>query len=277
MTLQELKKGFKTELSDSSESAVKSYFNLLLQARLGLNNLDFVMDPERQVAPEKIDQLKNDLEQLKEGRPIQQIMGKATFMGLDLTINEHCLIPRPETEELISETLSRLTFKPQTALDLGTGSGCIALALKNTLPQTRVIALEKSPFALHLAQSNAKDNKLEIEFLESDMLTYQPAQKFDLIISNPPYIRQSEEREMESNVLEHEPHMALFVDDNRPLLFYEAIAKIGQEALSLKGLLAVEINQELAEETEGVFKKAGFKTQSGKDLSGNWRFVWAWR
>lgn len=276
MRLQQLRQLFKSELAAYSDSETKAYFNLILQARTGLSGTEILMHPEREIDKPQEKRIRQDLALLRKGVPVQQILGFTHFMGLRIKVNEHCLIPRPETEELVDETLKMLSSPPLLALDVGTGSGCIALAIKKARAQSAVWALEKSTDALQLARYNAQENNLEINFIEADMLDYQPETKFDLIISNPPYIRESEKVNMEPNVLEHEPHMALFVENNNPLVFYEAIARMGQQALTNKGLIALEINRELAGETATLFQEAGFNTQKGKDLSGNWRFIWAW-
>lgn len=275
MTLQQLHQLFISELANFSAAETKAYFDLLLKMHTGLNSTALFTSPEREISPAEELGLRRDLAQLQMGVPVQQVMGYTHFMGLRIQVNEHCLIPRPETEELIFETLNRLQAQIRNALDIGTGSGCIALAIKKARAQSKVYALEKSRAALNLAQQNARENNLEVNFIEADMQTFEPEIKYDLIISNPPYIRESEKASMERNVLEHEPHMALFVKNHQPLVFYEAIARIAKKALSSTGLIALEINQEPAEETAALFASAGFKTQKEKDLSGNWRFIWA--
>lgn len=198
---------------------------------------------------------------LKAGKPIQYILGEADFYGLKLKVNEHVLIPRQETEELvhliIKENKGNINI-----LDIGTGSGCIAIALKKNLPDASLNALDVSEKALHVAKENAKKNKVDIHFIHQDILNaegFSSEDKFDVIVSNPPYVRHLEKVEMHKNVLDYEPHTALFVEDDNPLLFYEAIAKFALKYLKTEGKIYFEINEYLAEETKELLQKKGFR------------------
>ncbi|MBP5377595.1 MAG: peptide chain release factor N(5)-glutamine methyltransferase [Bacteroidaceae bacterium] len=201
------------------------------------------------------------------GTPIQHILGYAYFMGMKLKVNPSVLIPRPETEELINWVLET-TPAPSSILDIGTGSGCIAIALKRALPQAHVTALDISPEALTIAQENARNNNADIDFLQYDILNSQLStlnsqlstlnSQLSTIISNPPYICRSEADEMDKNVLDHEPHLALFVPDDDPLLFYRAIATQALHLLIPGGKLFFEINRRFASELQLLLHSLGY-------------------
>src|SRR5690606_24008283 len=186
------------------------------------------------------------LSSLKKAEPIQYVLGYAWFMEMKLTVDRPVLIPRPETEELVQLVASQQK-EAQRIIDIGTGSGCIALALKNALPATSVYALDISNEALNVAKENARNQRVQIEFIQADILqwdtTFQPDAWFDAVVSNPPYITHNEIREMHPNVLEHEPHLALFVDDHTPLLFYDHITSFAWQHLRPGGRLYFEINR----------------------------------
>lgn len=210
---------------------------------------------------------------LKNEKPLQYIFGKADFFGLKLKVNGHVLIPRPETEELVDLIISDLKDTggtPQIA-DIGTGSGCIALALKKNLPQAMLHAMDISEEALEVARENALINRLEISFIADDILKprsgFEP-DTFDVIVSNPPYIRLSEKEKMSRNVLAYEPHIALFVDDPDPLLFYSRIADFALRTLKRDGAVYFEINEQLGNETRQLMENKGFKNiRLLKDMS----------
>jgi release factor glutamine methyltransferase len=205
------------------------------------------------------------VKQLKQQRPVQYILGKADFYKLQFVVNEQVLIPRPETEELVDLIIRELkqTNAPDI-LDIGTGSGCIAITLKKNLPAATVAALDVSEGALKVAMQNAVSNQVAVSFFQQDILktnTLPEAvfRQFDCIVSNPPYICISEKKEMDKNVLEHEPHLALFVPDEDPLLFYKAIADFALNHLKPKGKLYFEINAAYGLETKQMLEKKGFK------------------
>lgn len=223
-------------------------------------------------------QLSQVLMRLAEGEPLQYIVGETEFYGLNFTVNRHVLIPRQETELLIDLLVKEHKGKTLNIIDLGTGSGCIAISLKKNLPQARVWAVDISAEALNVARENAKINEVEIEFVEADILNLTPfAQEFDIIVSNPPYVTDSEKKLMKSNVLDFEPHLALFVPDNKALKFYEATCKFSKENLKSGGQVWLEINEALAQETRAVFSESA--TKNGKvieDLYGKERFIKLW-
>lgn len=218
------------------------------------------------------------LEDLKQWRPIQHIIGHTEFCGCRIGVSPDVLIPRPETEEMVNWIVSNSTFhlSPFTILDLCTGSGCIAIALKKAFPQAGVTAVDVSEKALAVARGNAMGNGVEIDFRHADMLSPQfsiPNSQFSIIISNPPYVRDSERAQMQSNVLDHEPSLALFVPDDDPLRFYEAIARVAVRGLKREGLLVVEINEALAEDTAALFRTHGFLAEVHVDFRGKPRWI----
>lgn len=225
------------------------------------------------------------VEQLLAGEPIQYIFGRAQFYGLDFAVNGATLIPRPETAQLVDMIADRYRKSIDLrVLDLGTGSGCIALALGRTLPFTREItAVDISEKALEMARQNATDLKVKATFICGDMLAGDFADrylssKYDIIVSNPPYIAQHEAAAMERNVLDHEPHTALFVPDDDPLLFYRAIARIASECLEDKGTLFLEINPLFAKELATMLHEHGFQdVDIEKDMQKADRFIIAKR
>jgi release factor glutamine methyltransferase len=215
------------------------------------------------------------LSQLKALKPIQYVLGKADFYGLTFIVNQNVLIPRPETEELVHLIISEQKNKAVDILDIGTGSGCIAISLKHNLPQANVSALDISLDALTIARQNAEKHKTNITFFNDDALNLSTHDypKYDVIVSNPPYIAEKEKAEMENLVLNNEPHLALFVADNEALIFYDKIADFALTNLKPNGTLYFEINQNLAEETKQLIESKGFKAQVLKDINNNFRMI----
>ena len=224
------------------------------------------------------------LDELRFGKPLQYVLEEADFFGLRFKVNSSVLIPRPETEELVHWVLSCVKEKNnrehnQTALsvlDIGTGSGCISIALKKNLPEAYVSAIDISYDALETAMRNAVLNACEVKFIQADVLDdslrIEPA-NFSLIVSNPPYVTEAEKKEMYQNVLEHEPHTALFVPDTDPLLFYRSIADFSQKHLGAEGSLFLEINENYGPQTCEMLQQKGFRTELRKDLRGRDRMI----
>ncbi len=209
--------------------------------------------------------------------PIQYILGETYFCDLKIAVNEHTLIPRPETEELVQYALKT---QPTAVLDLGTGSGCIAIAIAKACPNANVHALDISLHALEIAQENAAANNVKVQFHQKSILDFKwhSNQLFDLIVSNPPYVMDSEKRQMAINVLDFEPHLALFVPYNDPLLFYRSIANIASNYLKPGGNVMLEINQALGSETLALFQNENFSEQViQEDFYGKQRFVFSKR
>jgi release factor glutamine methyltransferase len=219
------------------------------------------------------------LEQLKKEIPIQYILGVTHFYGLEFEVNSAVLIPRPETEELVDWIVQKSKIKNQKSkikiLDIGTGSGCIAIALAKNLPNAQVFALDVSEKALATAKKNAEKNQVQLSFIHQSILeTEDLAQEFDIIVSNPPYVRELEKHEIKNNVLDNEPHLALFVEDNDALIFYRKIAQLAQKNLKSEGQLYFEINQYLGKETLNLLLEMGFKNcELRQDIYGNDRMI----
>ncbi len=269
MTLAELKQLFIQDLSSIYEQdEIESIFSIYLEDKL---NLKFQSDIELK---NKVDLL-NDLNELKKGKPVQHITEKAFFYNHFFYVNENTLIPRPETEELIELIQNDYTKEQHLKIiDLGTGSGCIPITLSKLFVNANVSALDISEKALEVANANSKNIGAHINFYQLDLLEdINLNQKFDVIISNPPYIRNLEKKEMHQNVLDFEPHLALFVDDDNALIFYERVIEFAKKHLEDNGTIYCEINQYLGKETEALFKKTFLNTKVIQDLSGNDRML----
>ena len=210
-------------------------------------------------------------------QPIQYILGYTDFCGLKISVNENVLIPRPETEEMVYKIIEQLHHPPDRILDLGTGSGCIALALKNRFQETEVYGLDASTVALKVASENARNNGLVVTWMEGDILkdvSRWDKNGFDLIVSNPPYVLEGERSMMDTNVLEFEPGKALYVDDSDPLVFYHAIATTWVKYLNEGGSIWVEINERFGAETARIFKQADLENITIlKDIHEKERFI----
>lgn len=254
----------------------ENFFAITLEELKGWKRIDLAMNPDYEMTGEEIEKWNSILLKLEAQRPIQYIFGKAHFYGLEFKVNENTLIPRPETEELVEWIIKdSQNERGLKVLDIGTGSGCIAISLAKNLDGAEVSAIDVSEKALTVARENARQNEAVVNFhliniLEAEMLPH----KYDIIVSNPPYVRHLEKAEIKPNVLEHEPHLALFVEDDDPLLFYRKIARLAQIHLKPDGRLFFEINQYLGPETVDMLKAEGFKhIVLRKDLMGNDRMV----
>ena len=227
------------------DGEAKAIARLVFEVRFGLSMSDICLGKDTQLSANNQKELKGIVDRLLEQEPIQYVLGQANFCGRTFMVNEHVLIPRPETEELCQSIHSQDASPRVRLLDIGTGSGCIAITLAAMYPKAEVTAWDISPEALEVARENAKRTHVNVSFEQIDIL-HLPSnllhQTYDLIVSNPPYICNKERACMEANVLEHEPHTALFVPDDDPLLFYRAIAQYGQTALEPEGWLYFEIN-----------------------------------
>lgn len=248
----------------------------VLEIRFGLTPLDFFTGKVTQFPEEDCADLGNIMQRLLRKEPVQYVLGRADFCGRPFFVAPGVLIPRPETEELaawIIQDYDRDT--PLAALDIGTGSGCLAITLAKELPKAEVSAFDISPEALRIAGQNARDLQARVSFIHKDILKAdETAQKWDLIVSNPPYVRRSERSDMDANVLDYEPDTALFVPDNDPLLFYRAIARYARNTLHPGGCLYLEINREYGQETCSLLHDHGFShTELRKDQYGNDRMI----
>lgn len=245
---------------------------MVMEHALGLSANQILTGKEINFNSTVESQLNQVIERINRHEPIQYVLGKAEFFGRSFFVNSSVLIPRPETEELVSFVCS---LNPSTVLDIGTGSGCIAISLKLEIPTVSVFATDISLDAIAIAKQNAEHLEAQVDFKIHDILQEGiPIQNLDVIVSNPPYITRKEIVAMKSNVLEYEPHLALFVEDDNQLLFYQAIAKKSKQALIAGGTLAVEINEHLGKEVAHVFASNGYVDISiRKDLNGKDRIV----
>lgn len=235
----------------------------VMEERFGLTMADIMMDKDNDLSPNQRQELQNIAERLLQKEPIQYILGYTSFCGLTLAVKPGVLIPRPETAELVEwicEDEPAETRSGRHVLDIGTGSGCIALVLASR--GFSVEAWDISPEALAIARENARQLDLKVDFREQDILqpasSIAPGSQFDIIVSNPPYICRREAEGMDENVLSHEPHLALFVPDDDPLLFYRHIADFAAGHLSANGRLYFEINRSYSQETQGMLEGKGF-------------------
>lgn len=242
------------------ETEIESFFHLLSERILKLKRIDISQSLYAVVSGKKYDKFEKAIDRLKKYEPIQYILGDTEFYGLVIKVNPSVLIPRPETEELVDWIINDCkNRKSISILDVGTGSGCIAIALSKNLPNASVVALDVSSEALIIARQNAIDNKVEIEFVEADILDWDSTNmQFDVIVSNPPYVRELEKQMMSANVLDHEPHLALFVEDDDALLFYKKITDVAADILKPNGQLYFEINESLGESTKELLTEKSF-------------------
>jgi len=237
---------------------------------LGYNRSDCIIHSDKDVTSEASDRIKQIIADLKTNMPIQHIIGETEFYELKFKVNEDTLIPRPETEELVKWILQH---EFTSALDIGTGSGCIAIALRKNIG-AEISAIDVSESALLVAKENAKINEVEINFLLQDILKTTTLPKVDVIVSNPPYVLDMEKEIMRDNVLNNEPHLALFVPDNNPLLFYKKIAELAFTSLSKNGLLFFEINERFGKQTVAMLNAIGFvDIELKKDINDKDRMV----
>ena len=284
MKLANYKLKFLQELSpiyDEMEAA--SFFYLILEHLHQLKRIDLALNPEIEISESDIDQWERLLSGLKMEKPIQYLLGETEFYGLKFKVNENVLIPRPETEELVELIIvesQKSKVESLKILDIGTGSGCIAISLAKNLPNAEVFAIVVSEKALETAKENAASNGVEVTFIQQNILeitnlTFDLGlSTFDLIVSNPPYVRMLEKEEIKPNVLEYEPHLALFVEDNDALIFYRKIAELAQKNGFPNGQLFFEINQYLGKEMMELLEKMSFKNiELRKDIYGNDRMI----
>lgn len=277
MLIQEFKRHFFSELSNLyPETEIQSFFTILVEFKLHLSRIQLALEHNFELDNDDFDFLQNALLKLKNQIPIQYIVGETAFYGLLFKVDKNVLIPRPETEELVEWILqNHKNSNSLKILDVGTGSGCIAISLAKNLPNADVFALDISEEALNVAKNNAAMNQVKVDFILADILkTEKLATNFDIIVSNPPYVRELEKSQMQQNVLSNEPPIALFVKDENPLLFYDKIAELAKKHLTENGVLYFEINQYLGIETIESLKLKGFKNiELKKDIYGVDRMV----
>ena len=280
MKIKQYRTQFIKELSPFYDAyEAESFFYLILENKHKLRQIDLALNHELTFSDADLAIWGGFLYELKKEVPIQYLLGKTNFYGLDFEVNENVLIPRPETEELvgwiINENKKEEKSKKIKVLDIGTGSGCIAISLAKNLPNAEVYGIDVSKKAIETAKRNSINNNVDVTFMYLDILnTDVLACNFDIIVSNPPYVRNLEKEEIKKNVLNYEPHLALFVDDNDALVFYRKIAVLAKNGLSPNGQLFFEINQYLGKEMTDLLEKMNFKNiELRKDIYSNDRMM----
>lgn len=279
MTLKELKSTFITQLSEVYPSQeVESIFTVLSEYFLNYTRLETVLKADESLSEEIIKHFENAISRLKRQEPVQYICGKTEFYSLPFKVDKHTLIPRPETEGLVQWIIddeNKKQTKSKTLLDIGTGSGCIAISLAKNLKGLDVSALDFSPEALKTAHKNSVLNSVKVTFFELDLLDEQTLpQRYDIMVSNPPYVRELEKSNMRSNVLEYEPKSALFVTDKDPFLFYRRIARLANLYLTDNGRVYFEINEYLSDELKALLLTERFTDiEVRKDIFGKDRML----
>lgn len=279
MTIQEANRHISSQLQTIyEEPEAENISNWVIEHLTGTKKTDRITNREKLISPEQTLQLSSYLDRLLKHEPVQYVLNEAWFCGLKFYVDKNVLIPRPETEELVEWIISDCKFPINTLsiLDVGSGSGCIPIALKKRLGKADVYSCDISSGALNVADKNAKELGIHVKFIELDFLDNEQRDQlpsFDIVVSNPPYIPEKDKDTMRFNVLDHEPASALFVPDNDALVFYKAIAEFGKKHLSKGGSIYTEINESLGKETTGVFERHGYKTLIKKDMQGKDRMI----
>jgi release factor glutamine methyltransferase len=258
---------------------IKSFTRLIADRVCGLQPHQLLMYKSKELSDTEKKEIRKIVERLRQWEPIQYILGETTFYGLRFLVNPFVLIPRPETEELADHILKECTGQKIRVLDIGTGSGCIAVTLSKYLPDAEVVAVDISKEALQTAGANNRANHTDVSFIQTDILAAEQAKEdirgtFDVIVSNPPYVMEWEKDRMEKNVLLYEPEQALYVPDDDPLLFYRKIACFARDKLNKGGSLYLEINAQCGNETVCLLQREGYKkVEIRQDLSGKDRMI----
>ena len=278
-SVQAVKAYFKERLHNQfSESELKAMLKVAICERLKLSSADYLLCDSNLLSESDLLYFRSIVKRLQDNEPFQYIVGQTEFFGLELKCDARALIPRPETEELVEWVLEVATPE-NTLIDFCTGSGCIALALKNQLTKATVYGTDVSKEALELSKENASSLNLDVIFIQHDALSDQlpstlTEQSIDIIVSNPPYIPEVDKQEMQANVMDFEPHLALFVENDNALIFYKAIASQATRLLIQNGLLFFEIHERLAVETKEAIEALGFvDVEIRKDLQGKDRMI----
>ena len=277
MILKEVIEQLKSGLADVAEpQEVQAMIRVICEDVFNYDPVDVALRQESEQPDFAQERVTGIIARLRRHEPLQYIVGEARFHGHKFKVTPAVLIPRPETEQLVDLIIDENTGSDLRVLDMGTGSGCIAISLARALKFAQVDALDVSRDALEVARENAEALKVKVRFFESDMLLPQPAARYDIIVSNPPYITWSEREAMEPNVKDYEPGQALFVPDNDPLLFYKAIAPYAAQSLERGGRLYLEINQRFGNEVKQLLQDNGFdEVRIIEDSYGNPRFATA--
>ena len=277
MSLQDTKQAIKHQLGNLYDAIeMNSMVNIIMEEVTGWDALHQNIHKNDALEPSQIEQLDHYVEQLLTGKPLQYIIQKAWFLGKAYFVNEAVLIPRPETEELVEWIIeyAQIINKPLSILDIGTGSGCIPISLKLAIPNAHITAIDISKEALAIAEQNAANYHTEIEWIAQDILqTKQLKDRYDIMVSNPPYIPLREKLAMQKQVADHEPEIALFVPDQFPLIFYSKIAHIGKSALKPNGQLFFEIHYDQGEAIIALLNEMGYHAELRQDIFGKDRMV----
>jgi len=310
LNIKELRQEFISDLSGIYPSEeVLSFFNLLVEKHIGLSRINVALQPEKAISVINTQNFEDAIQRLKQFEPIQYIIGETEFYGLTFKVDSNVLIPRPETEELVNwiiddveenrkepfdkfrdhkkeEKIASKKLPPISILDMGSGSGCIPIALAHHIPDAEITGVDISKAALLLANQNAILNNVNVKFIELDILNIEQKKwnldpklrdensKFDCIVSNPPYVQEQEKDQIAPNVIDHEPAIALFVKDDDPLIFYRAIAQFAKNYLKSEGTLYFEINQYLYKDLVNLLKTEGFNEITlRKDIFGKERMI----
>jgi release factor glutamine methyltransferase len=268
-------------LNHYPDNEIQNFIYLIFEHLLNYTKIDIHINSNKIISSKVENQINKIINDLKKNKPIQYIFNKTEFYGLPFRISPDTLIPRQETEELVDWIINDNKGNKYTILDIGTGCGCIAIVLARNLTSCNIEALDISKKAINMAKTNARINNASVRFFQCDILKYETKKlkrNYDIIVSNPPYIRESEKSALPGNVLYYEPQKALFVPDDDPLIFYSAIAKFGLRNLKDKGILYLEINEALAKQvTEELDKHNYEKIIIGKDINGKDRMVKAYK
>ena len=257
-------------LKNYEKNEIKSLTYITIQKIIGLDKSKTIINSNKKLSDFQIKKINNILNRLKNNEPIQYILNESKFYDLDFKLNSNVLIPRPETEELVKIALNH-TFND--VLDVGTGSGCIAITLAKKT-NANVTGIDICKNAILTAKENSRINNVKVNFLKKNIFNYNPIKKFDLIISNPPYVLESEKILIKKNVIDHEPHTALFVNDNDPLIFYKKIISFGKKRLKNNGMILFEINEKKDQDIFNLLQKEGyFGIKIFKDIYNKNRFA----
>lgn len=282
MTIKELNSEFINNLKLLYETGeATAITNIIFEHFLGISKTSIIVNGKSEIDNEILKLMQNALAALKKSVPVQYITGKAWFYNLKFAVNEYVLIPRPETEELMLEAINFLKINGgKKVLDIGTGSGCIPISIKKNIPNALVTSIDVSKAAQEIAQKNAINNNVEIDFLEMDFLeekNYPQLFSFDLIISNPPYIPEKEKEILHKNVAAYEPHIALFVPNDDHLIFYRKILIFAENHLLANGRILVEVHEDFATETAALFLAEKYLVDIKKDMQGKDRILVIYR
>lgn len=278
-TMKQTIKDIRDDLSELyPKEEIDSFIFLIFNHIYGFRKIDLLISPDFDVSIADNAKISDWVDRLKKYEPIQYVLGVTEFYGLKFRVTEDVLIPRQETEELVDLIVKRYRNFAPKILDIGSGSGCIPIALKKNLPMADVWSCDISPDALSIARENAELNSVDVSFSLFDILSSDdfPATGFDVIVSNPPYVTEREKALMHSNVLDYEPHLALFVTDQEPLLFYNNIVKRSKKLLKNDGAIFFEINEAYGLEVKSLLADNGFDAEIVKDINGKDRIVHGW-